>query len=110
MVVTRALRASGCAHCRLSLLQSFTSLTGPSFRTPRISARLPRCATPSLQRRHSSRLTYNGQELDVRSNESIKGAAVEDHLIQDSAEEWDELEEAEEEVQVAAVPWYLQVE
>ncbi|PVH82118.1 hypothetical protein DL98DRAFT_457074 [Cadophora sp. DSE1049] len=115
MVVSRTFRATACASCRLSILRSFTSLAGPSIRAPQLSARVSRCSNRSSQQFGlSSRLFSDGQKLESSRHESNKEEDVlaEEALLEDS----EVFKEGDKEVEdlgdgdVAAVPWYLQVE
>ncbi|KAH9220236.1 hypothetical protein DL95DRAFT_383632 [Leptodontidium sp. 2 PMI_412] len=114
MVVSRTLRATACASCRLSILRSFTSLAGPSIRAPQISARGPRCNRPSQQPGKLLRLLSDGKKIETSGEENLEEELMpaERSLGEDSKE----FREADAEIQtveeggVAAVPWYLQVE
>jgi len=100
MVVSRVLRSSGCASCRLLLLRSFASVTGPSLRIPHDSSRLPLCRPPKQNRFYSS--LGNKQQDDLEDNE--------EKLLEEGFEELDIQKEPEETAEVSAVPWYLQVQ
>ncbi|KAF8850924.1 hypothetical protein BDZ45DRAFT_167023 [Acephala macrosclerotiorum] len=104
MVVGRALRATGCAGCRLSLLRSFTSIASPSIRIQQ-PAKLSRCTTQSQQFRYSSQLPQHVESLGGKEHEDLKVAEEEDANR--------ELEAAVDEgvdTQVSTIPWYLQVD
>lgn len=113
MVVGRALRATGCASCRLSLIRSFTSIAGPGIRAPHISTRLPRSGL-STGFRYLSQLPHDGQE-NVEGKHNGRDAKTEDDRFEEDLEEYFEeglvaAQEAKDGGDVAAVPWYLQVE
>jgi len=102
MVVTRVLRSSGCASCRLLLLRGFTSVAGPSLRIPHTSSQYQSHPVPKQSRFYSSQETDTRQENDVIENE--------EDLVDEELEELEAHEEAGESTEVAAVPWYLQVQ
>lgn len=104
MVVSRALRATGCASCRLSLLRSFTSLAGASIRAPVIASRFPRCRT---QTRQYSRLASESEAW----KDDIEDSKQTNKVEEEAEEELEYLEElSEAETQASTVPWYLQVD
>lgn len=112
MVVGRALRATGCASCRLSLIRSFTSIAGPGIRAPHISTRLPR-PRPSTRFRHSSQIAHDSQE-NGKGKHDGKEARTEDDGFEEDLEKYFEegldVAQGAKDGEVAAVPWYLQVE
>ncbi|KAN0096129.1 hypothetical protein V8E51_014934 [Hyaloscypha variabilis] len=106
MVVSKALRATGCASCRLSLLRSFTSLAGAPIKAPGTASRFPKYQ-PSIQSRTSSRLAADSEAWAGDIEDSKQKKAVKE----DAEEELEYLEElSEAETQAATVPWYLQVD
>ncbi|PMD62937.1 uncharacterized protein K444DRAFT_354471 [Hyaloscypha bicolor E] len=105
MVVNRALRATGCAGCRLSLLRSFASLAGAPIRAPVTALRFPRCQ-PSSQTRQSSRFTSES-EVWKDDIEDSKQTKIEPGEAEEELEYVEEL--SEEEPRVSTVPWYVQV-
>ncbi|KUJ16172.1 uncharacterized protein LY89DRAFT_685209 [Mollisia scopiformis] len=108
MVVGRALRATGCAACRLTLLRSFTSLAGPSIRI-RQPTRFSRCTTQPRQLRYSSHVGRNDES--PRTNEYHEGGRVVEEKDEEDELDGDlEFTEDIEDKQVSAIPWYLQVE
>jgi len=105
MVVNRALRATSCASCRLSLLRSFTVLAGPPIGAPLIASRFRRCQTPT-QPRQSSRLASKSGQWEGDVDEGKQARVVQEEAEKEPGNHEDPLEET----QVFAVPWYLQVE
>jgi hypothetical protein len=107
MVVNRALRATGCMSCRLSLLTSFTSLAGPSIRAPQVSTKLPGCYTSSQQFR---RLAHDSHHRDIGSTGQAR--EVQESIVEkeEETQALKDLEVLSEDKQLSAVPWYLQVE
>lgn len=114
-VAGTALRATACANCRLSILRSFTSLAGPSSRAPPAWIRSARCRRASQHIRLSSQLLHDRasashgihQNREEKSEEQSEEQSGEEEQV---SEESTGLESPGEEVQVSAVPWYLQVE
>lgn len=105
MVVGRALRATGCAGCRLSLLRSFTSIAGPSIRIQQ-PAKLPRCTTRSQQLRYSSQLPQQAESVGARKQNDDSEMVEEEDVDR-------QLEIAEDEgddTRISTIPWYLQVD
>jgi hypothetical protein len=104
MVVSRVLRSSGCASCRLLLLRSFTSVAAPAPapapRIPHTSSRLLLRPAPKQNRFYSS--LESRQQDDLEDNE--------ENLLEEEIEELDAHEELGENTDVSAVPWYLQVQ
>jgi hypothetical protein len=105
MVVNRALRATGCASCRLTLLRSFASLAGAPIRAPAIASRFRSCPI-SNQTWQSSRIA---SESEVWKDD-IEGSKQAVRVEEEAQDELEDLEESLEETQVSAVPWYLQVD
>lgn len=105
MVVNRALRATGCASCRLTLLRSFTSLAGSPIRAPAIASRFRSCPI-SNQTRQSSRIASESEVWKDDIEDSKQAVRVEE----EAQEELEDLEVSLEGAQVSAVPWYLQVD
>ncbi len=101
MVVGRALRATGCASCRLSLLRSFTAIAGVPPRTSHFTAGLPSLIHTPRPRFKSSRTQEGTENNGHESQEAIK---YEEEL----GEYLEENTGASSEVH--AVPWYLQVD
>ncbi|KAE8447686.1 hypothetical protein EG329_010492 [Mollisiaceae sp. DMI_Dod_QoI] len=98
MVVGRALQATGCAGCRLSLLRSFTSLAGPTIRI-RQPAKLSRCTT-----RHQVR--YFAETLGTSKPDDGGKVLVDKDVNARRGEVGNELEDT----QLSTIPWYLQVD
>jgi hypothetical protein len=104
MVVGRALRATGCAGCRLSLLRSFTSIAGPLPRIKHINTRLtysnptPRARLFSTRDNDHDDRGFQGTRTYEEEQEDISVAVVE------------EVSKAENSTQLSALPWYLQVD
>lgn len=104
MVVSRTLRASSCAACRVSLLRCFTSAPANSFRAQQHSTRQALYIRTAQQIRRSTNQADNGHEkgllehkiaeveVDEAENEDLEG---EDALI-------------EREADSESLPWYLQ--
>ncbi|KAF4631908.1 hypothetical protein G7Y89_g6223 [Cudoniella acicularis] len=101
MVVGRVLRATGCTSCRLSLLRSFTSFAAPTLRFPQPSSRLRPPSTLSRQARFSS----TNPEASQQDGEEINAEISQKELV-----ELDGPEPLGQGKDLAAVPWYLQVE
>lgn len=103
MVVSKAIRATGCTSCRLSILRAFTSVATPSVRLQPLGARLPRRILS--QPRFSSQIVpetshgYNNDEHEVDLGESEVGET-----------DWKVAELDEESGEVPALPWYLQID
>jgi hypothetical protein len=106
MVVNKAFRATGCAHCRLSLLRAFTSVTGPAHRLQPLAVTRTSRSIPVAKAQYSSQIflyEHHQDATDIRSTEFEEEEAVKDHI--------EELEKVNEEsIAVSAVPWYLQVQ
>jgi hypothetical protein len=104
MVVGRALRATGCPNCRVSIVRSFASLAGPTIRSFPPSPR-PQYPTSFPKPRFSSNVPQDGHG---------NGIAHEHRGVQTESEEAKDAEELPEKDaesrEVAAVPWYLQAE
>ena len=109
MVVSRALRATGCASCRQSLLRSFTSLAILPIRAPVVSSRFPRCQT-STQTRQSSRLASGREGWGDDIEDSKQARIIEEEELDEEFEDLEQDEDPLEERQVSAIPWYLQVD
>jgi hypothetical protein len=105
MVVNRALRATGCASCRLTLLRSFTSIAGAPIRAPVIASRFRSCPT-SIQERQSSRIASESEAWKDDIEDSKQAGRIKEAI----QVELEDPEEPLEEVEVSAVPWYLQVD
>ncbi|OWP06459.1 hypothetical protein B2J93_9232 [Marssonina coronariae] len=104
MVTSRALRATACAGCRLSILRGFYSLAGQSIRAPQACVRSSRYTRPNQQLRFSSQLVHESQTTTDGQSEIIK-----ELLEQEEATGKNEVSaEAGVEVQESEVPWYLQ--
>lgn len=98
MVVGRAIRASGCHTCRISIVRSFTSLAGPSVRSFCPCLRVPPPAS-YYRPRFSSSISQesNGKEI------GHEGRAI-------AGDVENPPQKAGEPGEVATVPWYLQVD
>lgn len=125
MVVGKAIRATGCASCRLSLLRNVISL--PIRNTPAIG-RLRATKLPRQQIRFSSHTRLSEQDETFRHEDTLENREFSDEFMADGEEAesefpqdenslkdrelLDENKAIEEEVEnsVSAVPWYLQVE
>ncbi|CZR63492.1 uncharacterized protein PAC_13389 [Phialocephala subalpina] len=105
MVVGRALRTTGCAGCRLSLLRNFTSIAGPSIRIQH-PAKLSRCTTRNQQIRYSSQLPQHAESLGA-SKQDENSNMVED---EDVDREFEAAGDEGGDTQVSSIPWYLQVD
>jgi hypothetical protein len=102
MVVGRVLRTTGCDSCRLSLLRSFTSVSGLPNRSAPISARLSVCSNSRQQTRRSSNVPESHQgDLHIKESEVV------DEGIEEELETQGKALDAH---QVSAVPWYLQID
>lgn len=104
MVVGRALRATGCATCRLHLVRSFTSLA-VSQNTLQTLGRFPKSASPFSPLRRSSHLAHDGPEPKPAALEAEHDDTV-GKVIEAEGEELSKVED----LQVSTMPWYLQVE
>ncbi|TGO68140.1 hypothetical protein BOTNAR_0029g00080 [Botryotinia narcissicola] len=125
MVVSKAIRATGCASCRLSLLRNVVSLP---IRTMPASGKLQAHKLPRQQIRflsHSQLIEQNDtskHEEDSEDRKILDGdkadiEEVENENLQDQdiLEDRDLLDEnqamgEQAENSISAVPWYLQVE
>jgi hypothetical protein len=106
MVVSRVIRATGCAGCRLTLLRSFAAITGLSPRAPHPAARLP--YPSSTQRiRFSSGTTHDGELTREFPNKEVDDEELEENIDVLLAKE--DAEDAAGSLEVSAVPWYLEV-
>ncbi|KAG0652499.1 ATPase synthesis [Hyphodiscus hymeniophilus] len=106
MVVSRALRATGCASCRLNLLRSFTAIAGLPPRTPYLNARIS--YLPSAPRvRFSSSTIDNGEQSPGTPNKTIEEEKLDEGVAEEMAGE--DTEAAGRSSEVSAVPWYLEV-
>lgn len=107
MVVGRALRATGCASCRLSLLRSFTTVAGPLPRIKHLNAKSSYPSTTPRVRLSSS--TTDSDEhtrglQGARINEEEHEEQIDEEVVEDTVEQDGSSSE------VAAVPWYLEVD
>ncbi|KAF7947831.1 hypothetical protein EAE96_008908 [Botrytis aclada] len=120
MVVSRAIRATGCASCRLSLLRNVVSLP---IRTMPASGKLQANKLPRQQIRFLSHSRLIEQDEASKHEETLEGREILDgkEFEKDNIEDQDILEDRDlvnenqatgEEVEnsISAVPWYLQVE
>ncbi|KAJ8060372.1 hypothetical protein OCU04_010701 [Sclerotinia nivalis] len=124
MVVSKAIRATGCASCRLSLLRNLISLpirtvpaTG-SFQATKLARQQIRFSShirPSEQNEASKPEVYfeNKEFLDENkaAREEVKNEVSQFEDILEDQELLDESNAIGEDVEnSASVPWYLQVE
>lgn len=100
MVVGRALRATGCTSCRLSLLRTFSSINGPLIRLQSLPAALPRSLPPPRARYSSQLAQENGKQLDHVGLETQTSQEVDEEAEKTT----------EDSVEVSTIPWYLQVQ
>ena len=97
MAVSRVLRATGCASCRLSLLRA---LTGSSIRFQPFPTLLPH-SSPSLRVNYSSQFTQEtGKQLENDEIETQESERLDEEVIFAS----------QETIEVSKIPWYLQVQ
>ncbi|PBP25621.1 hypothetical protein BUE80_DR003514 [Diplocarpon rosae] len=106
MVASRALRATACASCRLSILRSFYSLSGQSNRAPLAYIRSLRYMQPYQHSRSLSQVVHESQTTSG-GKRNIGNEVPEQENV---AGENELSPQAEVEVQESDVPWYLQVE
>ncbi|QSZ28557.1 hypothetical protein DSL72_003055 [Monilinia vaccinii-corymbosi] len=123
MVVSKAIRATGCAPCRLSLLRKVTSFP---IRTIPASGRFHAVKIPGQQIRFSSHLPFGEQDEASKHDHALESRALVtenrangEHMKDEPSPYEDILEDrepadeskADDEVgtSVSAVPWYLQV-
>ncbi|TGO19144.1 hypothetical protein BPAE_0351g00080 [Botrytis paeoniae] len=119
MVVSKAIRATGCASCRLSLLRNVVSLP---IRTMPASGQLQANKLPRQQIRFLSHSRLIEQDETSKHEEVLDGdKADREEVEEENLQEQDILEDRDlldenqavgEEVEnsISAVPWYLQVE
>jgi hypothetical protein len=107
MVVGRALRATGCAGCRLNLIRSFASLANPSIRLQQPPNR-PHTSRRSQQLRYSSQGPHYATSLGTSTHDD--NSKVVEKEKEDEFDEDIEDTQAVEGTQVSSVPWYLQVD
>ncbi|RDW80495.1 hypothetical protein BP5796_05193 [Coleophoma crateriformis] len=114
MVVGRAIRYTGCANCRLSLLRTFTSVAGLPIRpVSRSPARFTAYRAPSQQAQYSSRYPAEDKrhDLDLENPVKVSEAEINDFLGEENVEGQEELAGDESlDAEVSNVPWYMQVE
>lgn len=103
MVVSRALIATRCAGCRLSLLKHFVAVAGSSIRVPHASAR---SACSAQQSRHSSQLTSGDLRVKLQVPREDETGVVGRALNKETTES----EETSSPAQLSTIPWYLQVD
>jgi hypothetical protein len=106
MVVSRAIRATGCASCRLNLIRSFTAIAGLPSRKTHLTPRLS-YPTAAPRIRFSSSKTHDGEHNHEVPNKEIIEEASEDNIEEKLAQ--GEAKTDGGSLEVAAVPWYLEV-
>ena len=101
MVIGGALRATGCASCRLTLLRRFTSVTGISIQPRSLSQQL---YPPNFQSKaqHTTRTPQEESE-QYKEQEEIYEESKHQSIDVDTAQNNDNSE-------VSTLPWYLQVQ
>ena len=104
MVVSRALRSTGCASCRLNLLRNFTAIARLPPRTPRLSARLS--LPVSAPRIRFSSTTHDSEHIPELPTRAVNGEEFEEDVGEELA---DEDTGGADRSEVSAVPWYLEV-
>ncbi|KAL2070773.1 hypothetical protein VTL71DRAFT_13799 [Oculimacula yallundae] len=113
MVISRTLRATACATCRLSILRSFTSLAGHSIRAPQASIRTSQVVRRNPQTGLLPRLLSTGQKSEPDTLENVEADVLTKESFFEDVEadrEADEEVDAVEGGEVSAIPWYMQVE
>lgn len=107
MVVGRALRAPGCAGCRLTLIRNFASLANPSIRfQPPADRSRTSYRTQQLRPRYSTQVPQSTTSPGTSSQDDSSTVQQKED---DSNEDIENLQEVESQ-QVSTIPWYLKVD
>ncbi|KAI9649835.1 ATPase synthesis protein 25 mitochondrial [Ciborinia camelliae] len=125
MVVSKAIRATGCASCRLSLLRSVTPLpiriipAAGRFHATKIERQqIPFSSHSRLSEQHEvshHQDALDGREVSVENKTDEEEVENENVKYEDILEDQELLDENKADggeigTSVSAVPWYLQVE
>lgn len=103
MVASKALRATRCASCQMSLLRAFTSVAGPTTRLQLLAVRTP--LIPVFRARYSSQVAQDAYQEVITARRVVESA---EEIVEEEPKE--EEEQDEEPLGVSAIPWYLQVQ
>lgn len=103
MVVGRALRAIGCAGCRLTLIRSFVSL-------PNLSIRVPQSVDRSHIPRRTQRIQYSSRAAGLGVNNHDDSSKYIEEEKKDGLGEGIEDTREVGSTHISNTPWYLQVD
>lgn len=108
MVVGRVFRTTACPSCRISIVRSFTSLSGPPIRIPHPAIR---AQYPTASRaRFSSNATEEGDSHGLADKVGGRNITIQGAEQVEDVEDVKEVQQREEPAEVSTVPWYLQVD
>ena len=106
MVVSRALRTTGCARCRLNLLKSFAAIAGPLPRIKYLNTRLLYPNTTHRVRLLSTTTDSGGHHRgfqETKTNEEDHEKKIDEEVAEEDGDQ------DGRSTGLSGVPWYLQV-
>lgn len=116
-----ALRASGCARCRLSMIRSFTAITGSPIYTTQLQGHTSQALRVHRNDFSTAPLRRNGQENkggpdSLEDSTGFGGFALPESVVGEDSTRADSIAHDQESTAIEAdvpdspIPWYLQVD